>query len=225
MINTQQMEHYAAGILRGGHMLAGVEVPVLVSESHQQSAQGSGVALESGATVTDHVIHQPRTLTVTFSLTNAGVGAGNARDVFESFTAMMNEGELVEIATGHAVYRNMLITGLSHDHSAPYKGALSGTMNLMEVNRVEVTAAGRLPDMLEPSWLESWIPQSVEEAVPTVSSAARLAQIVAKTQSVEVVVGKLNAIPLVKDAVQAAKDGFPDEAKVREILASYVTRS
>ena len=218
MTSMQQNERYSAGVLRGGHMLAGVEVPVLVSESHQQSAQATGVAMESGTNVTDHVIHQPRTLTVAFAATNAGDGSGRARDVYESFVQMMDAGEPVEIATEHALYRDMIITGLSHEHAAPYKGALSGSMTLQEAKQVEVVTVGRPPELLEPAGEETAVPWAPEETDRRVRSAAILAKITAKTMSATVDAGRVALIPLER----AAEYGLPDAAKLREIMRNYV---
>ena len=144
--NNQPMH---AGILRGGHMLAGVEVSVMISESHSMSATATRTALESGAQVTDHVIQNPDEITVTFAMTNAGNGAANARDVIESFKKMKKEAQLIELATEHALYKDMVITALSFEHSAPYKGALRGTMNLQSIHKVELRVAGRQPENME----------------------------------------------------------------------------
>lgn len=146
MFFTQTLQtgiRYASGLLRGGPLLLGVEVSVLVSESHTLSASPTGLALESGALVTDHVIVNPAEVSVVFSMANAGGGTNAARDVFETFKAMLEGRELVELTTEHHVYENMVITGLSPMHQAPYKGAFTATLNLRQINFVSLDTGGR----------------------------------------------------------------------------------
>lgn len=169
-----------AGILRGGHMLAGVEVSVRISESHNMSATAARTALESGAQAADHVIQNPDELTVTFAMTNAGNGAANACDVMDSFRKMKEEASLLELSTEHSLYRDMVITALNFDHNAPHKGALSGTMSLQRVHKVELQATGRDPENL------------ADEAQ--------------KTMSAQVDAGKQETLDLADNAAAAAVD-------------------
>lgn len=63
-----------AAIVRKGVAIAGIQVSVKKSEAHTYTSQATELAMESGATVTDHVILKPVTLAVTVAMTNAGVG-------------------------------------------------------------------------------------------------------------------------------------------------------
>ena len=107
--------------------------------------------MESGATVTDHVILKPVTLAVTVAMTNAGDGADAARDAFESFVEMRKAREPVEVITEHSIYTNMVITSLTPTHSAPYKGALEIGITFQQVNFVELQSVGRSPSTLKGS--------------------------------------------------------------------------
>ena len=134
-----------SGLLRGGPLVAGVEVSVLVSESHNLSASATKLSLESGAQVTDHVIVNPDDISVVFAMTNAGNGSDTARDVFETFKRMRDDRELVELTTEHHVYEDMVIIGISPLHQAPYKGALNVTLRLQQINFVRLESVGREP--------------------------------------------------------------------------------
>ena len=133
------------GLLRGGPLVAGVEVSVLVSEAHNLTANATKLSLESGAQVTDHVIVNPDDVSVVFAMTNAGSGADAARDVFETFKRMRDDRELLELTTEHHVYENMVIIGVAPMHQAPYKGALNITLHLQQINFVQLHSVGRDP--------------------------------------------------------------------------------
>ncbi len=137
-------------LLRGGSIVAGVEVSVLVSETHKLSATATSLALESGARVSDHVIVNPAEVSVSFAMSNAGGGTDTARDVFETFKKMLEERTLLELITEHHAYDNMVITSLDPEHKAPHKGALSITLNLKQISFVNLQTVGREPDRLEP---------------------------------------------------------------------------
>lgn len=137
-----------SGLLRGGPLVAGVEVSVLVSEAHNLTANPTKLALESGSQVTDHVIVNPNDVSVVFAMTNAGGGADTARDVFETFKRLLDDRELVELTTEHHVYEDMVIVGVSPLHQAPYKGALSTTLRLQQITFVKLQSVGREPDKL-----------------------------------------------------------------------------
>jgi len=134
--------------VRGGPLVAGVEVAVLISEAHNLTANATKLSMEDGAQVTDHVIVNPDDVSVVFSMTNAGDGAQTARDVFETFKRMRDDRTLVELATEHHVYENMVIVGVNPMHQAPYKGALNFTVHLQQINFVRLESVGREPQKL-----------------------------------------------------------------------------
>lgn len=148
MSSTQQRQFGApvgsSGLLRGGPLVLGVVVSALVSEAHEFSSNATKIALESGAQVTDHVIVDPDRVSIVFSMANAGSGAEEARDALETFKAMQEDRELLELITEHRVYKDMVITGISPYHTAPFRGALSFTINLQQINFVKLEATGRV---------------------------------------------------------------------------------
>jgi len=132
----------ATGIIRGGPIVAGVEVSVIISETHAMSAKATQQAIESGAAVTDHVILDPLQLSISCEVSNAG-GTDTARGVYESFRDLLTAREPVEVVTEHAIYGNMVFLSLNQLHAAPFKGALQITAQLQQIRQVEFRIVGR----------------------------------------------------------------------------------
>lgn len=135
--------------LRTGAIVGGVAVTVKEMEQHTYSSNATKLALESGAVVTDHAIVDPETVAVTFTMTNAGQGASQAKDAFAAFVKMLQSRQLVELITEHAVYSNMLCVNITPMHSAPYKGALNCTATFQKINFMQLVSAGRAPKVLK----------------------------------------------------------------------------
>lgn len=132
-------------LLQQGKLLAGVPIAVLQTESHNFTANVPKIALESGAQVSDHMILEPPTVTVSFVITNAGDGKQRATDAFNAFKKMMDERQLVEVVTEHMIYTDMVLTSLTPMHSAPYKGALTCSATFTKINFVKLESAGQAP--------------------------------------------------------------------------------
>ena len=132
----------STGVLRGGPLVAGVEVSVVTSEAHTITAQATKQSIESGAEVTDHVIIVPPSVAIT------GDGPNVAKDVFETFKTMLEKRELMELITEHYVYDNMVLVSFTPLHAAPYKGRLQCTATLQRVNQVKIAVVGRDPKNL-----------------------------------------------------------------------------
>lgn len=128
---------------RDGTDVAGIRIKVKESESHTYSAQVTQLAMESGAVISDHMILEPETVAVSFAMTNAGSGAGDARDVFSSFVELQKQRSVVELVTEHAVYSDMVCVSITPVHCAPYKGALNVTATFQKLYYVQLVSAGR----------------------------------------------------------------------------------
>ena len=137
------------GILTGGALVAGVEVSVMLSESHSLTAQATKQTLESGTQVSDHILIEPYTVSIAYEVSNAGDGASRAKDVFETFKNILEKRELLELTTEHYIYDNMVLTNLTPLHAAPYKGRLQCTATLQRVNQVKIAVVGRAPAKLK----------------------------------------------------------------------------
>lgn len=138
----------STGVLRGGPLVAGVEVSVVTGEAHTITAQATKQSIESGAEVTDHVIIVPPSVAITYEVANTGDGPNVAKDVFETFKTMLEKRELMELITEHYVYDNMVLVSLTPLHAAPYKGRLQCTATLQRVNQVKIAVVGRDPKNL-----------------------------------------------------------------------------
>ena len=66
----------SAAIVRKGVAIAGIQVSVKKSEAHTYTSQATELAMESGATVTDHVILKPVTLAVSHDQRRRRKGRG-----------------------------------------------------------------------------------------------------------------------------------------------------
>lgn len=137
--------------IRNGSKLAGVVVTVKETESHTYNANLTKLSMESGSVVTDHMILEPETVAVTFSVTNAGQGRQAAKDVFDAFVTMQRTRQLVELVTEHAIYTNMALVSLTPMHSAPYLGTITCTATFQKVYFVELVSAGRAPSQMKGS--------------------------------------------------------------------------
>lgn len=131
------------GILRGGPLVAGVEVSIVISEAHNISSTATRTALESGSQVTDHVILDPIVVAVTFEVSNAGDGRNVSKDVFATFMDLRNKRTVLEVLTDHAAYDNMVIVGLTPLHQAPFKSRLQCTATLQQITQVKIETVGR----------------------------------------------------------------------------------
>lgn len=131
--------------IRNGSQVAGVTVTVKESEAHTYTATVTKLALESGAEISDHMILEPETVSVTFSMTNAGQGRSSAKDAFEAFVNMQRNRQLVELVTEHAVYKDMVVTSITPMHQAPYKGTITCSITFQKIHFVQLVSAGRAP--------------------------------------------------------------------------------
>lgn len=141
----------STGLLRGGPLVAGVEVTLVRDEAHNLAAQVTQIPMESGAQVSDHIVLEPLAVTIGYEVSNVGEGRQQAKDVFETFKNILEKRELLELVTEHYVYANMALVSVSPFHSAPYKGRLQFTANLQQINFVEIESVGKAPAKLSGS--------------------------------------------------------------------------
>lgn len=132
----------APAIVRRGTVVAGVNVSVKESESHQYTAQMTSLALESGAIVSDHVILQPEKVAVVVGVTNTAQQSA-ALVAFDLFTEMWQTREPVELVTEHVIYTDMVLTEFSPVHAAPFKGAFTANCVFQKVHYVELQTVGK----------------------------------------------------------------------------------
>jgi hypothetical protein len=141
-----QLPWFQAGVLRGGSLVAGVGVRVLKAEAHNLTAQATQYPVESGKSISDHVILNPNAVDIRFEMPNSEGGTERARYVFNEFIRLRDERKPVNLYTEHASYKNMLIVAFTPEHRAPFKGALVANIRLQQVGiygeKDSVSAAG-----------------------------------------------------------------------------------
>lgn len=125
--------------------IAGVEVPVRISEDHDNTATVTSLPVESGAVLSDHIILQPIMLTVTAEVNNAGTGNSKAKSVLEAFYTMIKNRQLQTVATEHTIYNNMALVSITSNHMAPFKGTLQINLKFQQVSLVGLQNIGQAP--------------------------------------------------------------------------------
>lgn len=128
-------------LLQKGTKIAGIQVSVKKGEQHDFSAQVTQIPLESGETLSDHMIIAPEKVIVNFECVNTDLTP--PATTFARFRKMLHDREIIELVTEHRTYPAMVLTGFSASHTTPFKGAFTGTLTFEEVNEVELTTIGR----------------------------------------------------------------------------------
>lgn len=132
------------GLVRSrGSFVAEIAVSVLTSERHTIAATPTDTAIESGATVTDHIVLKPGEVTIDFGMANTGGGSEAARSAFDQFKKLVTDRQPFDLITEHQNYKNVVATNFTGSHDAPFKGALACTVTLRQITRVEMEKRGR----------------------------------------------------------------------------------
>lgn len=143
-----------AGVLRGGNTICDIPVRVKLRESHSISNTVTQYGVESGKSISDHVISNPNVVDIEFEMTNTDGGRELAIKTFQDFAELLAKKEPVNLYTEHATYRNMIVESFNPDHVAPNRGAYRATLRLRQMGVIgagqTVTAAqgGRMQSVL-----------------------------------------------------------------------------
>lgn len=115
----------------------GPEVDLKSGEYHRFSASPTNYTIESGATAADHIIENPDTLEVYWTMSNLdedGQSYGNRAATFlDALRSKIKERGLYEVVTRHRIYPSMAITDVSAEHVGPFTGSLRGRIAFQEV--------------------------------------------------------------------------------------------
>lgn len=128
-------------LLKQGTEVAGVHISVKKGEQHEFSTNITDIPLENGDTIRDHIVLNPKTITVNFEAVNTD--STSPQTTFDAFKKMIEDRELLELVTEHQTYQNMALQSFSASHQAPFKGALQGTLTFKEMDLVKVVEVGR----------------------------------------------------------------------------------
>lgn len=138
-------------LIRGGHIIARVEVSAKESETHNYVSQATETPIQSGAVVSDHVILKPFCLDVVFSSANTAGTGQSPQAVYDAFVNYHLSKELLTVYTEHKVHENMVIVGFTPMHRAPFKGALACSMRLQQMKSVSLNKVPYANAILPPA--------------------------------------------------------------------------
>lgn len=105
-------------------------------ELHERSAEVTSHPIETGATISDHVITQPDKILLEGFITDTPVAIfaaqqGRTQNGFDILNEAFNAREPIQIVTGFGIYENMIITRLTLPRERP-----SSMQFILEATRV-----------------------------------------------------------------------------------------
>ena len=95
--------------------------------------------LETGASVSDHIIYKPIEIELSLVLTGSQYA-----DLYQTIYAMWKSGNTYTVQTHVATYSNMCIYKIAHEESAEMMGAVALSMSLTEI-MFSTPNVGKLP--------------------------------------------------------------------------------
>ena len=126
-----------------GAVIGGLTLDATISESHERSSDVTDSAIESGSTVSDHVIRSPERVTIEGFVTDAPPvlfggfrGRGTTQDAFDRLDELWKDSDPFDIDTGYKRYPDMVITSLEMPRER------DGSMLFrLEARRVDIVAS------------------------------------------------------------------------------------
>ena len=100
--------------------IGALTIDATLTEIHNRTATVTQFALDNGASVSDHVINQPKTISLEGVISNTplvwlGLGADNARaqNAFDALDELYDSKEPFDLVTGFKLYKNCVFRDLS----------------------------------------------------------------------------------------------------------------
>ncbi|MCW1825694.1 hypothetical protein OLZ31_02330 [Enterobacter asburiae] len=132
-----------------------LEFDVVEQEPHDWTRDITTNPVEGGSPIADHIIRQPKKLSVTGMISNTPVRGiisriegeppkDNVREAIALLENFYNSNELLTVYTRDIVYENMLITSISIPRRTEDGTAINFSMDFQQVNIV-TTATTKLP--------------------------------------------------------------------------------
>lgn len=149
-----------------------ITVDAAISEQHSQTSQVTQYPVESGATIADHVINDPFSLSLSCVVSDAPLGevaavregAGDSQpslSVYDQLQDLRDRRRAVTVTTSIQEYRNMVLTGLSIPRAADGGASLRFEATFVQISRAQTSVAT----------VRVAIPRAVKKAdVPAVAS-------------------------------------------------------
>jgi len=121
-----------------------LQADLTITESHQRRAEVTSHPVESGATISDHIILPPETVQLDGFVTDATIteaetaSLGRTQEIFDSLEQLWNETDVVTVVTGYKTYENMVIVDLSLPRDRPSSMRFSMTLQKLTVVETEM---------------------------------------------------------------------------------------
>ncbi len=140
--------------IRTRKSLGPVELDAVLTEAHTNSVTMTTNPIESGASVTDHAVIEPKQLSITAIVSDTPIGLASLGEIIDQVThnygtsteqnitrgsvayndmvTLMEQRELLEVQTELKLYQNMLITSLSTAQDKNTSRAVNMAIELRE---------------------------------------------------------------------------------------------
>lgn len=121
-------------------LVGDIEADAKTGEFHTFSATPTNFSTESGAIAADHIIENPDSLEVSFSISNLDVNGqsyGNrAATILEGLRTRIKQRRLWQVVTRHRLYESVAIIAVRAEHISPFTGALRGRIAFQEIPQI-----------------------------------------------------------------------------------------
>jgi hypothetical protein len=130
-----------------GFVLKGVvelQADLTISEGHQRRADVTSNPVESGATIQDHVILQPETLSLEGFVSDTPAAPlaaqwGRVQSTFEALDELWRAAEPLDVVTGRKTYESMVIVDLQLPRERPASMSFSIEMQHVTIVSTQTT--------------------------------------------------------------------------------------
>lgn len=117
--------------------IQGIFLDATVSEDHHYVSRVTQFPIESGSVITDHVINEPDTLSLSGIVSDSPLAFlssfNRSSDAFNRLVRIHELKERVTVVTGIKVYQNMIMTSLSVPRTVETGQALNFVMEFQQV--------------------------------------------------------------------------------------------
>lgn len=135
------------GTLTPARSIGQIVADITISEEHADELTITRHPVEQGATISDHAIKEPATVSVRCAWSDAtpGNGDGFVIQMYAQLLALQVARELLTVQTGKRQYQNMLIKAVRLTTDEKTETALFVTLDLQEIIIVSVTTTSIPP--------------------------------------------------------------------------------
>lgn len=184
------------------------EADLTMEELHERSAEVTQHPVESGGTISDHVILQPERLRLDGFVTDARLRdpeATRTQSAFADLDTAWSSGQLVQVITARKTYQDMVITRLDLPYDRPE--SMEFSVELQQVKIVDAQEVeGILPaDTEETTDLVTPEQETGNQSAPLVEEGSRDAE-----QAQSTAASVIDRITGSVDGVEESLSGLPE---------------